>query len=204
MEKEYDCIIIGAGNAGLITALELAKHNKSVLVLEKRNTPGGMSTSFKRGRFEFDTQIHPLDSYGTKEHPGEIFTLFNNLGIEDKIKLVAIPNAFHVYCKSEGKDYKLPCGIIEFMNQMEEYVPNSYDALKKFFVLAEESKEAMAYLEEKKQSVDDAYLKRNFPDFLKVSTHTVDQVFASLNLPKKAQEILSTFWIKFHLMVVNP
>ena len=195
MDNKYDVIVIGAGNAGLTSALELVKSGKKVLVLEKGNNPGGFATSFIRGRFEFDVSLHSLCEYGTYEHPGEVYKLFEKLGIIDKLSFVTIPEAFHVFAMDENVDYKLPFGIIEFMEQMESFVPGGYDALKKFFVLAEESREALAYLEENKGFVDQNYLKKNFPDFLKVSTHTVDKVFDSLKMPKRAREILSTYWV---------
>ena len=196
MEK-FDCIIVGAGNAGLIAGLELAKKNKKVLVLEKGNTPGGMATSFKRGRFEFDTSLHYLEFFGTKEHPLELYDLFKKLGIVEKLGFTQLTESLHVYGIAENREYVFPFGIIEFMNKMEEYVPGSYDALKKFFVLAEESKEALSYIEQKNEKIDLNYLKKNFPDFLKVSTHTVDKVFDAISLPKKAQEILSSYWVYF-------
>ena len=197
MENKFDCIIIGAGNAGLVAALELAKNNKSVLLLEKGKTPGGVSSSFKRGRFEFDTSLHLLESMGTKQQPGELYHLFQKLEIMDTIKFSKLSESLHVYEIEEDKEYKLPFGIIEFMDKMEEYVPGSYDTLKKFFVLAEESKEALIYIEENRENIDKEYLQKNFPDFLKVSTHSLDKVLDSINLPKKAQEILSTYWVYF-------
>ena len=36
-KKEFDVIVLGAGAAGLMTALTAAKRKKSVLVLEKSN-----------------------------------------------------------------------------------------------------------------------------------------------------------------------
>lgn len=50
----YDCIVIGAGNGGLIAALSLQKEKKKVLLLEKNLFCGGLTTSFKRGNFLFD------------------------------------------------------------------------------------------------------------------------------------------------------
>lgn len=46
---EYDVIVIGAGNAGLVSALTLQKKGKKVLILEKSKMAGGVSSSFKRG-----------------------------------------------------------------------------------------------------------------------------------------------------------
>ena len=39
--KNYDVIVIGAGNGGLASAATLAEKRKSVIVFEKHNIPGG-------------------------------------------------------------------------------------------------------------------------------------------------------------------
>ena len=56
----YDAIVIGAGNGGISAAVALAQKGLKPLVLERHNLPGGMATSFVRGRFEFDASIHCL------------------------------------------------------------------------------------------------------------------------------------------------
>lgn len=195
MDSKYDVIVIGAGNGGLVSALELVKSGKKVLVLESGNMPGGMATSFVRGRFEFEVSLHALCEYGNLEHPGKVYKLFEKLGIGDKVNFVTVPEAFHVYAMDQNVDYKMPFGIAEFVEKMEEYVPKSRESMKKFFFLAEECQEALTYMEENKGYIDQNYVKKNFPNFLKVSMHTVDKVFDSLKMPKRTQEILSTYWV---------
>lgn len=56
--KSYDAIVIGAGNTGMFTAAGLAISGVKPLVIEAHNMPGGMATSFVRGRFEFDATLH--------------------------------------------------------------------------------------------------------------------------------------------------
>ena len=87
MDNSYDVIVIGAGNAGLISALKLVKENKKVLVLESNNVPGGFATSFIRGRFEFEASLHEMSGFGSSEKTGPIYKLFEKLEIVDKIKL---------------------------------------------------------------------------------------------------------------------
>lgn len=45
MKTTYDCIIIGGGHNGLVTAAYLAKAGKSVCVLERRHVLGGCATT---------------------------------------------------------------------------------------------------------------------------------------------------------------
>jgi phytoene dehydrogenase-like protein len=40
-KKRYDCVVIGGGHNGLVTAAYLAKAGKSVCVLERRHILGG-------------------------------------------------------------------------------------------------------------------------------------------------------------------
>lgn len=41
--KEYDVIVIGAGNGGLAAAVKVLSAGKSCLVCEKHNIPGGFA-----------------------------------------------------------------------------------------------------------------------------------------------------------------
>lgn len=195
MENTYDVIVIGAGNAGLIATLELVKKNQKVLLLESNLIPGGYGVSFKRGRFEFETSLIQLTDYGRKENPGKVYKLFEKLGINEKLEMETIPEAYHVYESESKENYKMPFGIDEYMEKMEEYVPGSYEAMKNFFSLAIEVKDALAYIEESKEGINEEILNTEYENFMKVSTHSVDKVLDALKVPKKAQEILTATWI---------
>ncbi len=195
MNDKYDVIVIGAGNAGLIAALELAKKEKKVLVIESNPVPGGLATSFIRGRFEFDVSLHQLLEYGKKENPGKIYKLFEKLGIAEKIDFVPSKEAYHVYSIEDKIDYKMPFGIDKYIEKMEEYVPESREALQNFFNLAIEIKDALIYIEENAGHVKEEILKTEYENFMKVSTHSVEKVLDALKMPKKAQEILTSCWI---------
>ena len=62
--NSFDCVVIGAGNGGLIASLRLAKSGKKVLLVERHILPGGFATSFSRGRFNFEASLHELCDFG--------------------------------------------------------------------------------------------------------------------------------------------
>ncbi len=53
-QHHYDTIIIGAGLAGMATAIRLRKRGESVLVIEKNKTVGGKLDAFEWNGFRFD------------------------------------------------------------------------------------------------------------------------------------------------------
>jgi phytoene dehydrogenase-like protein len=53
--KKYDAIIIGAGHNGLVSAVYLAKAGYKLLVLERRDIPGGTLVTEKFDGFQVDT-----------------------------------------------------------------------------------------------------------------------------------------------------
>ncbi|MBU4077001.1 MAG: NAD(P)/FAD-dependent oxidoreductase [Euryarchaeota archaeon] len=57
---DYDVIVIGGGISGLMSALVLSKHGKSVLVLEKNDAVGGNCNSYMVDGFQVDTGPHAI------------------------------------------------------------------------------------------------------------------------------------------------
>ncbi len=193
-ELNYDVVVIGAGNGGLIASLRLAKANKRVLLVEKHVLPGGFASSFIRGRFEFEASLHELCDLGNSDNQGNLYILFKELDVLDKMSFVDVPEAFRVISLDTKEDYTMPFGIDEFINKMEEYVPGSRKSMTLFFEYAKEIREAMAYLSSSKGNPDTKVLINKYPRFLQVASKTVSKVLKSLKMPIKAQRILNTYW----------
>ena len=190
MSKHFDVIVIGAGNGGLTAAATTAKNGLKTLVLEQHNLPGGRATSFRRGRFEFETSLHELADVGPAENPGGIRQLFNSLGAEVDWRLE--DTVFRVVSEEDGIDAVLPTGIETCANEMERVFPGCRDSVMAVFDLAKRATDSIGYFAGGK--VDPQVLVAEHTDFMRMASHTVDECLDALGMPKKAQHILTTYW----------
>lgn len=194
LNKSYDCIVIGAGNGGLAAAIRILQKNLTCLVLEKHNLPGGFATSFRRGRFEFEASLHELNDFGPKDNPGDVRQLFRDLGVEDKIDWIKIDEAYHMITKDGKYDVIMPFGVEKFKAKMIEYVPSSKKSINEFFELAEEIHKAQAYTNSVNGVTDKNYMIKNFPNFIKAGSYSVNEVLHAIKMPQKAIDILDAYW----------
>ena len=89
---KYDVVVVGAGNGGLIAALRMAKSGKKTLLIEQHNLPGGVASSFRRGRFEFEPSLHELCDFGPDEDRGDTRLTLEEYGLD--IKWHRVPDAY--------------------------------------------------------------------------------------------------------------
>ena len=203
MSQNYDIIVIGAGCGGLSAALCAAKEGKKVLIIERGSKAGGLTTSFDRGRFTFDTSLTHLCGYTSTPGVGELRRLFDDFGISDKIEWATIPEAYRLITKNrEGKDIDIimPFGTDNFINAMEHYVPGSKDSITKLFEIAEEIEQAVNDIE----AINGDFTRKEIKEFIKKHTNFVstapysaNEVFTSIGIPQKAVDILNAMWLHF-------
>ena len=192
--KQFDAVVIGAGNGGLVAAIRLLQGGAKVLLVEKHNLPGGFATSFRRGRFEFEASLHELNDFGTADNAGDVRVLFDELGVTDKIEWLQIPDAYRVIVRSEGLDAVMPFGVEAFIDRMESYVPGSRPSMRKFFDLGEEIRQAQAYTASVNGKADSKVMVSRYGNFVRCGSYSVNEVLRTLKMPQKAIDILSAYW----------
>lgn len=191
MEYNYDVIVVGAGNSGLAAAATAAKSGLKTLLIEKNPIPGGSATSFRRGRFEFESSLHELANIGTEENPGSVRKMFESLGVNINWHLEN--TAFRAVVTGEnGYDVTAPLGVDAFCEAIERVSPGSLESVKRVFEIADEIGRALEYLSKGKPDVN--VLAKEYPDFLRAASHTTEECLNALGMPKKAQSILCTYW----------
>jgi len=132
--KDYDVIVVGAGNGGLSAALTLALKGLRVLILERHNIPGGSATSFCRGRFEFEVALHQLSGMGTPQKPGPLRSLLAKLGVLDDVEFTEMADLYRVFIPDKI-DITLPADRSQVLDTLQKNFPLEKEAIAKFFDL---------------------------------------------------------------------
>ena len=195
MDKQYDIIVIGAGNGGLSAAASACSRGFKTLLIEQHNLPGGFATSFRRGRFEFEPALHELCDVGEPDKREEVGALIDSYGA--KVDWVKLPEAYRLIINGEGEeriDAVMPFGKQAFIDKMEEYVPGSRESMEKFFYLADCIMAANAAVAKAGGKADPKVMMKEHPDFLKCANYPTAVVLRKLKMPLKAQKILSAYW----------
>ena len=205
--KTYDVIVIGAGNGGLAAAATCAKAGYSVLLLEKHNLPGGSASSFVRGRFEFEPSLHELSGIGTPEEPGSVEQQFRRMGADVEWCKHASTFRLVVPAKEGDKDAfinengvrvtvdaRMPVGFEAFSRKLDELVPGSYESSMAAFRLAEKAFKGFDALGDGDGLSGVAKAAKYMPDIMRMTSHTLNEGLDALGMPKKAQDIFSTYW----------
>ena len=192
---KYDVVVVGAGNAGLSAAIQTAMAGKKVLLIEQHNLPGGCATSFRRGRFEIEPSLHELCDVGPLDNPGDVRNIMDAYGV--KVDWLRVPDCFRVITTgSDGQrlDATMPDTIEAFIDKMEYYVPGSRPKMEELFELFQEILDGIAYITASNGHADSNVLKAKYPNLLRTGAYCTKKVFEALKLPKKCQDILSTYW----------
>ena len=198
MIKNYDAVVIGAGNGGLVASARLAKEGKKTLLVERHNLPGGFATSFVRGRFEFEASLHELCGIGPITGKSPLQKIFEEVGAADKIEWISLDEAYRLITLDENDkcDYVMPLGKEAFINKLEEYDPGSSAIVRKIFDLIESVEKTLDFVE----AIDEfkpSMIKEIFSEhteFLKVANYSVDEVLSVFGVSKKTRDILNGYW----------
>lgn len=162
-EKAYDFIIVGSGIGGLTCALLLARHNFSVLVLEKNKQIGGALQVFSRDKRIFDTGVHYIGGLNQGEN---LNLLFNYLGIYNELKLTPLGNdCYDLIRLADGTSCVHAQGYSNFIDQLSKTFPGERQVIVEF---CETIREICGYfpLYNLSEETDHSYIKN--PEILEI------------------------------------
>ncbi len=201
---KYDVVVIGAGTGGLSAALSMATAGKKTLLIEQHNLPGGCSSSFIRGRFEFDASLHEYCGIGEPGNwglPGALMMEKYKMGVH----WIAIPEMYRcIGTTRSGRhvDLTLPVGIENIIKTMEDFAPGSEGPMRTFFDLCDECVRAYRYFDAHMDELDkngftktnESLFMKEFPNFLRVAERPFNLVLRKIGMPEDAIDILNIYW----------
>lgn len=159
---KYDCIVIGAGISGIVTALLLQTYGKKVLLLEKESHPGGYFSGFEN---EVGDKFDYAISYVLSCGQGEVVDQFlSKVGLNDKIRFHKLNMTDDVYMKD--KHICFGQGRENFRDTLCKEFPNSKDEIEKMMLWMVDYQEGIATQGDDAMKFFIANFKKNYEDFL--------------------------------------
>ncbi|MDF4221058.1 NAD(P)-binding protein [Maribacter sp. M208] len=128
MEKEYDCVIIGAGIAGLFAGNMLIESGKKVLVIEKNSFAGGYFSKINLKGQLIDSTV---SYYLGMEKRSPLLKFLNELNLCPKLQFTKV-NTADLYIFPDF-EFKLECDSDIFRSKIEKAFPSELHNIDIFF-----------------------------------------------------------------------
>ena len=157
-------IVIGAGVAGLSTAIFLQKAGFDVHLYEKNDHVGGLCSGYYVKGHYIDHCLHWL--MGT--HPtSEYYQLWSEVGVfSDEVKMISLPTLGEFIYK--GEKISFDRDIKKCEKDWLKYAPEDKKAIKKFFNAVEDVSSLMNYVLTPKENKKKMELIKTLPSSLHI------------------------------------
>jgi phytoene dehydrogenase-like protein len=123
-----DVAVIGAGMAGMSTAVFARRSGLSVRVFERHEIPGGACTSWKRNGYVFDYCVEHL--IGTRKEQG-FYDIWQELGVIEKTRFVHL-DSFGRYVATDGQVFDLYTDYHRLQEHMLDIAPEDERKIVEF------------------------------------------------------------------------
>lgn len=156
---KYDFAVIGAGVSGITSALTLARHGRSVALLEKASRTAPLLRGFSRQGVQFDTGFH----YTGGLAPGEPLDLFlRYLGVADKVESFPFdPEGFDLFqCEDPSFEFRIPTGYDNLRERLCVSFPDERAGIEAYLNQVRQVCAAMPYLNLDAEMTQEAALQR--------------------------------------------
>ncbi|HEX4602610.1 MAG TPA: NAD(P)/FAD-dependent oxidoreductase [Candidatus Angelobacter sp.] len=129
-ERRYDCVIIGAGVGGLLTANLLGRSGLKVLLVEQHFMVGGYCSTFRRGGYTFDAATHFYPLLG---NPATMTgALLAELDVTTEWVKMDPVDSFHF---PDGSRFTVPAKFDIYLARLKEEFPEESANIDRFFTL---------------------------------------------------------------------
>jgi all-trans-retinol 13,14-reductase len=142
---KYDCVVIGAGVSGLVSALILAKNGCRVALVEKASSAGPLLSGFIRSGIFYDTGFHHAGGFGDGE-AGDVFLQY--LGLSSRLsKDPCNPQCFDIIRFSDPSfEFRFPIGYENIRERLHRVFPGDKSAIDEYLEAVKRECSLIPYL----------------------------------------------------------
>lgn len=192
--KDFDAIVIGAGNGGLTAAAALQRGGARTLLLERHNIPGGCATSFVRGEFEFEVALHQLSGLGTEDKPFIMRKIFSDLGVMDKVEFVQEGELYR-FVKPGVIDITLPASWTGLKTTLSEQFPAEADNIERFLKTCETvCMESFLALPKARKTNSEEMLLKMCPTYVKYGQRSSKDTLNEFFEDEILKTVIAAYW----------
>ncbi|MDD5596191.1 MAG: NAD(P)/FAD-dependent oxidoreductase [Candidatus Omnitrophica bacterium] len=188
---EYDCIIIGAGVAGLAAGLKLSAVGKKILLIEKQPVPGGFATVFRRSGFTFESAIHCVDELS---EGGWLRKFLEEYQVDQNLEFLELNDFARVIYPEH--DFVVDFSQDNFINLLKSNFPNEEKSLTKLFLEFDKFfREFDHFSKSKLPGIIKLTLSPLlYPTIIKASTQSIGQFIEKYISDQRLKAIIADLW----------
>ncbi|MFH0854988.1 MAG: NAD(P)/FAD-dependent oxidoreductase [Candidatus Omnitrophota bacterium] len=188
---EYDAIIIGAGAAGLASAVKLSCRGKKILLIEKQPVAGGFSTTFNRKGFVFESALHCVDGL---QEAGEVRKFIAEYGIDKKINFIELTNFSRIIYPEH--DFTSGFDHGHLIDYLKEKFPHEKSGITRLFLAFDKY---YRHFDRFYNSKLPSFLKLTltpilYPEIIRTAFMTADQFISKHIKDVKLKGIITDIW----------
>lgn len=191
MSVDYDVIVIGSGLGGLAAATTLQRGGKRTLLVERHSVPGGVATSFVRGRFEFEVSLHQLGGMGGGE---PLKALLDEWDVTRRLEWLEDQDLCRTFVPGEV-DVKLPHDWGAMADVLDRVSPGNRPQIVRFLEIVRETglwqMSVRAGLHRMKEQLDRL---KALPNVRRYALRTFREVLDEFFSDARLKIVLSSLW----------